>query len=43
MCVVGLSSSVLIAMASSPAVNKKTKTAKKYWMPTTLWSVEKRR
>ena len=39
----GVSNSVRISIAFSPPMKKKIPTPKKYWIPTTLWSVVSRK
>jgi len=38
---VGLSSSALISIAFRPPMKKKSPIPHRYWIPTTLWSVQR--
>ena len=42
-CSVGKSSSVRMNIAFRPAMKKKKRVPTRYWMPTTLWSVQRRK
>ena len=42
-CSTGRNSSVRINIAFRPPMKKKMPTPKRYWMPTTLWSVQSRK